>query len=399
MGFLNSGWFFSGVGNLVRVLTGLVVIRLLTQFFGVESLLFYSEYVNYSSILTSFSGGMFALGVTVKVASEKTFNPNIIKLSRSSILIPYATTLFGFAAFIICIPSPLIPLGVLLFLSLFIFINVSYRHWCAIMQGLQDFKRICFAGIILFLALITSVVLARFAGEMLFYFLMPFCALPSVFYLSKGYRSSDTRGIVRSYLFKHGLFKFGVYSASSAFFSSILGLYMRRNALQEGSLYLPHEWQAVYSVSNNFITVLAVPVAAVLLPLFCNSSSSRSTKTNGAIFLTLCFSLVGCFMIFIFRDFISYVLFANKIVFPVQLLLIYLSAGVTRVLQLLFTQSLLASGRVYVPLGGELFLVIAIIIACESRLIDMHFSYLLFNLLVLIGLFLTSVTTSTKSVV
>ena len=347
--------FFSVV---LKIFTGLLIVRIILSYFSNEFYLMYYDYLNISTIMLSISGGSMNTGVIKLVAQTSDDYLKYKKLISellSIILILYLLTILLTLVSLFFFSSNHISNGILIFTS----ITIVIRSFTMLIEGIANGKLkislLFWSNVILLISSLISLYFVRYLNDYdIYFYLFPITYIPVLFYLYKKIDfnfSFDFKNIRKSRLME--LFKYSSYSLVTVLSISFSMLFFRDILLERSSIEWTSNWQAMMSISMSLITIISAPVSILLLPKIASENKIYNSKSSSLFYIVLLW-LATSFIILISSDLIELILFNNKIELSLFILSILMFTSLIRIISQLLTQFYLAEFKIFYIVIGEI---------------------------------------------
>ncbi|WP_341201689.1 O-antigen translocase [Planomicrobium okeanokoites] len=340
MNFFSTS-IFSGISTIIKLLSGLVINKIVAVFIGPSGIAMVGQFQNFLSMATTLGNGGISSGVTKYVAEyneEKLLERNetisvaiVITVIISSIIgisIFFASNIFslwilnsekysfifkiyGLCLIVISINSLLLSIiNGLKKIKIFISINIISN---LVMLLLTTILTITFKIYGAFIALVISQALIIFITVPLMKRKVKINYSFKLVLKSKKYRK---------------LFAFSIMTLVATFAGAGTQILIRNYITSEYSLEEAGYWQSVWMLSNIYLTVLTTAFSTYYLPKLSELKSNDDLKIEilSGYKIIIPFVFISSTIIFLFRDLIIVLVFAEEFL-VIRTLILYQFIG------------------------------------------------------------------------
>ncbi|MGR3807941.1 lipid III flippase WzxE [Pasteurella testudinis] len=384
---LGKTTLWTASSTLVKILVGLLVVKLLAVHFGPEGVGRAANYMTLLTVLGVFAGAGIFNGVTKYVAEYET-QPAPLRavLGTSSAIILLFSALLGVAMLLLAEP-----------LAAFLFADDGYQNvirllatvqfgialsnYClAVLRGQRNAKANALSiiggaiiGIVLFLLL-----LDRFAyqGALIGLALIPAVTfLPACFHLKKPNPNFSLRLLKPHFerIQAQKLLKFSAMVFITAITLPLAYILMRDWLIQHYSVHDVGLWQGVSKISDAYLQFITAAFSVYLLPTFAKLSDAESIKKEvwKALRFVLPVTLLVSIGIYLLREWVIRILFSAEFLPMENLFLWQLLGDVFKVSAYVFGYLIVAKAALKLYILAEISQFI-LLLATSYWLIPLH---------------------------
>jgi len=326
MNFLKTS-LLSGLSTLIKLLSGLVVNKVVAVYIGPSGIALIGQFQNFLSIITTFGNGAISSGVTKYVAE---FNETDKKkrddyISSSFIITFIFSVIIGALVFIgssflsewILKTSEYSAVFKLLGLTL---ILISFNTiLLSIINGIKRIKlyiviNICSSLLSLIVTSLLTIFFGVFGALLSMIIVQSIVLLITLPLVTKKLDLQFKMNIhVEKAVFKK-LLAFSLMAIVSVLSASISQIAIRNHLIKEFSIEDAGHWQSVWMISSMYLMVMTTAFSTYYLPKM--SELHKISEIRKEIFsgykIILPFTLITALMIYFLRDFIIAILFTSE---------------------------------------------------------------------------------------
>ncbi|AKJ42875.1 O-antigen translocase [Pragia fontium] len=242
----------------------------------------------------------------------------------------------------------------------------------SVINGQQQYRRFVVLGMIsvLFATIIIIIMIVRFHLRGALISAVIYTSLSGAVMLVASVRQSWFKLSYWKGRFEYEKFKLIGGYVLMAFTSAIMvpvSLVLIRNILvdQVGWEGTGH-WQAVWRISEVYISVITIALSTYYLPRLSSLSNSKLIRSeiNNTAKVILPIITIMALMVFLFRDLIIYILFTSDFIPARNLFLVQLVGDVIKVMSWIYAYPMLSRGKVKLFIGSEILFSITFVVFC-----------------------------------
>ena len=336
----------NGVAVLIKIATMFIINKILAVYVGPAGYAVIGQFQNFIQMITTFSGSMINTAVikyTAEYYEDEEKQKNIWKTAGSII---FVLSLF-FSLLIFCLQKQL---------SFYIFQSFEYQSvfvWCAvflilfnfntlflaILNGKKEVSKLVVANISgsLFSLIITTILAVKFHlyGALVALSVYQSLAFFVTFYLcckADWFKFSYLFGkIDRSITVKFA--SFALMALVSVFFGNLAQILLRKLIIYEYGLAYAGYWDAMTKLSNGYLLFASTIMGVYYLPRLSELKGYKEIKNEVRIGykVILPIAILSSIFIYIFKETIVKLLFSEKFVPMLELMLWQLIGDVTKI--------------------------------------------------------------------
>ncbi|TNG91874.1 lipid III flippase WzxE [Pasteurellaceae bacterium USgator11] len=336
---LGSTTIWTASSTLVKILVGLLVIKLLAVAFGTEGVGRAANYMTLLTVLGVFAGGGIFNGVT-KYVAEYEQNPTQLQsvLATSSLIIVLFSALVGILLFGLAVPIADFLFAengyqtVIRVLAVLQFGIALSNYFLAILRGQRNAKANALSIIIGSLLGMLLFLLAQhylgYQGALIGLALIPALTfLPAIVVLKKSFSLRLFKPQFESQQAKK-LLKFSGMVLITAITLPVAYIVMRDRLLEFYSLHDVGLWQGVSKISDAYLQFITAAFSVYLLPTFAKLNDPRQIQheVGKALKFVLPTVLLVSLAIYLLRELVIRILFSEQFL-PMENLFIWQLLG------------------------------------------------------------------------
>jgi PST family polysaccharide transporter len=368
MGIVRAG-AFSAVAAAARLLSGLVVIKLVALFVGPEGVAQLGQFISLMSLLLVFAGGGIGTGIVKYTAEYQGDHERLDRLLNAGLYYTLITScLTGIAVLIFSKPLTLWLLGDIRYKSLIWILAIAqsliaiHNYIVAIINGFMDVRRITLIHVIgSLVSLVLTALLAyffRLYGALLALVLGQAMLLVVSLHFFRHSSYFDWK-FFRPHFDRYKislLLKFSLMTMISALLSPLVQIWVRNHLAKEFSWKEVGYWQAVSKVSDAYLLFITMAINVYYLPklsLIKDRTQFRAELSNAYRFIVPVV-IVLAVAIFTLRKWVTLILFNEDFIDASYLYAPQLIGDVLKISSYIFAYVMLAKAMTRTFLLSEL---------------------------------------------
>jgi len=368
MGIVRAG-AFSAVAAAARLLSGLVVIKLVALFVGPEGVAKLGQFISLMSLLLVFAGGGIGTGIIKYTAEYHGDNERLNNLLSAGIYYTLITScLTGVVVLIFSKPLTLWLLGDIHSQSLIWILAVAqaliaiHNYIVAIINGFMDVRRVTLIHVIgSLVSLVITALLAyffRLYGALLALVLgQAFLLVVSLHFFRHSSYFNWSFFYPRFDRYKIGLLvRFSSMTMISALLPPLVQIWVRNHLANEFSWKEAGYWQAVSKVSDAYLLFITMAINVYYLPKLSSirDRTQFSAELRNAYRYIMPVVIVLAVAIFTLREWITLILFSEDFINASYLYAPQLIGDVLKISSYIFAYVMLARAMTRTFLLSEL---------------------------------------------
>ncbi|MCP3761381.1 O-antigen translocase [Domibacillus sp. A3M-37] len=321
--------FLSGIATIIRMLTSLIVNKVIAVYIGPSGIAIIGNFQNILNILINTGTGGINSGVTKYIAEFNDNNKKRNEYLKASLIITITCSLITGILIVlfkewlsikafksIDYKSIFVLLGITI-----IFISLN-SYLLALLNGLKQIKIYIASNIVasilsLIMTTIMTITLGLYGVLLSLVLTQSVVLIITTVYLFKKKTISNFRIIINSLIPKTvytQLFKFSLMSFTTMLCIPIVQLVIRNIIISEVSLDSAGYWEALNKISNMYLLVITTALTTYYLPRLSEIKNAEDLRTEIKKSYKLILPLVGIIIIFVYilRDTIIHVLFTDE---------------------------------------------------------------------------------------
>ncbi|MBK8956039.1 MAG: O-antigen translocase [Saprospiraceae bacterium] len=332
---------YSGLFSVINLITGLVITKVTAKLLGPEGTAYIGKFANISGLILILSTASLSVGVVKYISDHKTDKETIRKIVRTA----FSMILIGSIAGCIIILSSYVWLQRLFFNGLnismvfilfgvFLLLISSQILVTGILNGLGEIKKLALingtAAVLNMLFTCYFVYTFQLSGALFSNSLYGIfvTTIGAVFLIKKGYLNISYLNFKPDREIALQLLRFGIYAAITSFTWMITMFLIRENV--EGHLDTNSAglWQAMFSLSDRYLTVITNIMVIYFIPQLSSITESHELvrEMRKAFKRIAGFMFLVCLSIWVARKLIISVFLADSFQ-PMESLFAYQMAG------------------------------------------------------------------------
>lgn len=325
MNIVRSG-FYSSIATAARLLTGLVVIKLVAAFAGPEGVGKLGQFMSLMSLLAVLAGGGIGTGIVKYVAEYREDVPQLSRLLAAALwYVLIAACLMGGLAWLFSKPITLWLLGDLRYQSLIQILAIAQlgvalaNYVLAVINGFMDVRRLAYVQVV------GSLLGVAMVGGLSYLFGLYGALLAlvvnQVLLLAVGLPAWRRSHYFRSGMLRIGfdremasrLAAFSVMTLTSALIPPLVNIAVRNHLAAQFSWGQVGYWQAVSRVSDAYLLFITTAINIYYLPKLSGIKDAELLKTElrSAYRHIMPVVIVLAALVYLLRYVVTYVLFSH----------------------------------------------------------------------------------------
>lgn len=317
--------FLSGVATLIRMLSGVVVTKVVAIYGGPAGIATVGQLQSIINMIMLLAGDFLKTAITKYTAQYRGDDEKFLIWSSAIKVILVLSVIFFIALYFFSDD-----------ISLFIFNKVDYSYvikvfsfslpffvfnsfFLAIINGQKEIKFFVSVNVASsIVSLLLVFILSYFfglSGALISYVTNQSIVLLLTVYLLRKKNWFRIENFIKKTDFFHykKLFKFAVITFFSIMTSTFSILFIRSHIINEISIDAAGFWQAIWSLSQMALTLVTTSLATYLLPTLSEIEDKRKIEEEvySAIKIVLPIAIFSSTSIYVLRDFIIYVLYTD----------------------------------------------------------------------------------------
>ncbi|MBK9108426.1 MAG: O-antigen translocase [Saprospiraceae bacterium] len=317
---------YSGIFSMINLITGLVITKVTAQLLGPEGTAYIGKFANISGMVLIFSTASISVGI-IKYISENKNNPDAL---RKIINTAFSLILMGSAigGLFILLLFPFIEQKVFnglnvsvvfILFGVFLILISSQILVTGILNGLGEIKKLALVNCLA--ALLNMIFTSYFVYKFQLTAALFSNSLYGIFVTFIGYICLKKSGYLNnSWLKLHvdreisfKLIRFGIFAALTSFTWMSSMFLIRENVENELDTHSAGLWQAMFSLSDRYLTVITTMMSVYFIPqLSAITERSELVREMRKAFIRIAgIMLILCFGIWLSRNLIISIFLAD----------------------------------------------------------------------------------------
>lgn len=391
--------FFSGIETILKLLTGLFIVKYLALKEGPEAIAILGQFQNFYSAVLILIGGAFSTGLVKLTTEYKSDNDGFrILFNKSLAFLIVFSCVFSVILFVFSEKISNVFLygseftRLIQFFSVFLFCNGLFVFSISILNGLGEIKKYIISKISqsLFI-LLSTIVLINFYGASGVFISIVFAGFVSCMvpiYLLYGIykeRGIQFRPDFEGF-FSNRLWPYWFMAFATVISSPVIMVFIREAIIESFGMEYAGYWEAILKLSELYLIVITTALIVYFIPKIGGSVSIEETKklVNKIVVFSLLMALFCSLIIYNLRDFFIYFLFDESFYAISEYVGIALIVSVVKVVSWVYSYYFIAKGRA----------VFFIVTEIEFGILLCFLTFLGINLYGFIGVFYASLANS-----
>ena len=362
--------FWSGIETVIKLLSGLLVIKLIAKKFGPEGMAIFGQFQSFSTFVIFVCSGVFINGL-VKYSAEVKNNSKrskeackgafgfgiILNLLMMIILFVFASNLS------LMIFNTNSYTWIIRIFSFSIFFISFYQILIAVLNGRGELYKLISAKISSsFVLLILTILLMYKMG--LEGGLLSLTLIQAVAFIFALFFFFKQKGITYSWIIpsfsrrvNKELFPYFLTSIISAIAAPVVLMAIRKHIMSQFGLSVAGHWEAIWKIAELYILVFTTALVTYYLPVLSASKTAKEKRkiVNNVLVFSVAISTIAMVVLYISRKFFILLLFSEEFLVIEKWILLQLIGSVIKVAAWVLAYFMIAHKKLIVFALSEIF--------------------------------------------